>query len=192
MLSSNIPAVFNIPWANSATAPYVHAVPEASQVSITPGAASLTTGFPPLNFQSYTAGGIPPFGNDLNGILNQITAWLRWSQAGGFPKYTSTFQTAIGGYPSGAIVQSATVQGKLWCSSTESNVTNPAYRSAVLRHCRQRDEVLGNRLHPSLGRQGGSTGGRPECHSELRHGDARCSNPAEHQCLYGGVYYRRV
>lgn len=124
MLASNIPAVFNIPWANSATAPYVHAVPEASQVSITPGAASLTTGFPPLNFQSYTAGGIPPFGNDLNGILNQITAWQRWTQAGGFPRYNAAFQTAIGGYPSGAILCDAT-SNWLWVSTVDSNVTNP-------------------------------------------------------------------
>jgi hypothetical protein len=124
MLASNIPAVFNIPWANGAVAPYIHAVPEASQVTITPGAASLTTGFPPLNFQSYTAGGIPPFGNDLNGILNQITAWQRWTQAGGLPRYNAAFQTAIGGYPSGAVLIDATNKW-LWVSTADSNVTNP-------------------------------------------------------------------
>jgi hypothetical protein len=102
----------------------VHAVPEASQVSITPGAASLTTGFPPLNFQSYTAGGIPPFGNDLNGILNQITAWQRWTQAGGYPRYNAAYQTAIGGYPSGAVLMAATNNG-MWVSTADSNMTNP-------------------------------------------------------------------
>jgi len=125
MLSSSIPSVFNIPWANSAVAPYTHAVPEASQIAITPGAASLTDGFVPINFLSPLAGGVPPFGNDMNGILNQITAWLRWNQAGGVPGYNGAFQTAISGYPLGAVVQSASVPGKFWYSSTENNVTNP-------------------------------------------------------------------
>jgi hypothetical protein len=124
MLSTDIPSVFNIPWANSAIAPYVHAVPEASQISITPGAASLTDGFVPLNFLSYLAGGVPPFGNDMNGILNRITAWLRWTQAGGLPRYNSAFQTAIGGYPSGAVLIDATNKW-LWVSTADSNATNP-------------------------------------------------------------------
>ena len=125
MQSADIPSTFNIPWGSSAVAPYIHAVPQASQIAITPGAASLTDGFPPVTFLSPLAGGVPPFGNDMNGILNQITAWLRWGQAGGPVRYSAAFQTAIGGYPSGAIVQSATVPGKLWCSTTENNVTNP-------------------------------------------------------------------
>lgn len=124
MLSTDIPSVFNIPWADGATAPYIHAVPEASQIGITPGAASLTDGFPPLNFLSYLAGGIPPFGNDFNGILNQVTAWLRWNQAGGLPRYNAAFQTAIGGYPSGAVLVNAT-SNWLWVSTADSNVTNP-------------------------------------------------------------------
>ena len=124
MLSTDIPSVFNIPFGNSAVAPYIHAVPQASQIGITPGAASLTDGFPPLNFTSYLAGGVPPFGEDMNGILNQITAWLRWNSAGGLPRYNSAFQTAIGGYPLNAVLVDAT-NNWLWVSTAESNVTNP-------------------------------------------------------------------
>jgi hypothetical protein len=99
-------------------------VPEASQIAVTPGAASLTDGFPPLNFLSYLAGGVPPFGNDMNGILNQVTAWLRWTEAGGVPRYNSAYQTAIGGYPNGALLRSA--DGSGWFLSTaDDNMTDP-------------------------------------------------------------------
>lgn len=125
MQSSQIPAKFNIPFANNASAPYIRQVPQASQTGITPGAASLYDGFPPLNFQPIAAGGIPPFGQDMNGLLNQSTAWNQWHSAGGPILYDPAFQTAIGGYPNGAIVGSLIVQGNYWMSTVDNNLTNP-------------------------------------------------------------------
>lgn len=125
MLKSSIPAKFNIPFANAAGASYIETIPEASQIGITDGRASLTDGFPPLNFTPAGSGGVPPKGQDFNGILKQITQWNQWQQAGGAVPYDSAFQTAIGGYPINAVVASATTDGKLWMSTIDGNTANP-------------------------------------------------------------------
>ena len=124
MLLSNLPIKFPIPFANNAGAGYTRAIPQASQTGITPGAASLFDGFPPICFIPTTANGIPPAGQDINGILNAITAWNRWQAAGGNVPFDPTFATEIGGYPSGAIVQSTT-PGRLWLNTADNNTTNP-------------------------------------------------------------------
>ena len=124
MIAANQPTSFQLPFASSAGAGYIRAIPVASQISITPGAASLTDGFPPLNFVNPSAGGVPMSGKDLNGILNGISAAVQWSQAGGFPAYNATFSTAIGGYPNGAVLLMASGAG-VWMSTADNNVTNP-------------------------------------------------------------------
>ena len=116
MQSSQIPSKFQIPFANGAGAGYIRQIPVASQISITPGAASLTDGFPPLTFIAEGAGGIPPFGQDMNGILNEITAWIQWGNAGAPVIYDATFSAAIGGYPKGTILTSV-VGGSWWLYS---------------------------------------------------------------------------
>lgn len=126
MLRANLPARFNIPFASGAGGGFIRPIPQASQIGIQGGAASLTDGFPPLNFQPVASGGIPPFGADFNGILNQISAWSQWFEAGGPIFWDSTFASgASGGYPQGAIVQSNIVTGSLWWSTTDNNTTNP-------------------------------------------------------------------
>ena len=126
MDASSIPTKFPIPFANSSGAGYIRQVPTASQIGIQNGAASLTDGFPPLNFLATGSGGVPPFGQDHNGILNQATAWLRWMQAGGgIIPYDATFQTAISGYPNGALVASTTTAGLVWRSTADNNTTDP-------------------------------------------------------------------
>lgn len=124
MFLSSIPPKFNIPFANSAGAGFITPIPQASQIGIAAGRASLTDGFPPLTFIPVTAGGVPPFGADFNGLLNQITAWNQWQQAGGAVQYDAGFATAIGGYPKGALL-SSTTQGILWVSTVNNNTTNP-------------------------------------------------------------------
>lgn len=125
MLRSATPPSFPIAFASSASGSFIRAIPTASQIGIQSGAASLTDGFPPLTFNPVAAGGVPPFGADFNGLLNQITLWNQWQEAGAPIIYNATFQTAIGGYPQGAIVQSAIVPGKQWMSTVDSNMTNP-------------------------------------------------------------------
>lgn len=126
MQQSNLPAQkFSIPWANGAGGGFIRTIPTASQIGITNGAASLTDGFPPLNFVPIGSGGVPPFGQDFNGIFQEITAWNRWQQAGGVVPYDATFQGLIGGYPKGALIASGTTANLLWMSTTDNNVTDP-------------------------------------------------------------------
>ncbi len=121
MLASNSPAKIPLPFANSGTK---NTIPTASQVGITPGAASLTDGFPPLTFTPLSAGGIPPAGADFNGILNQVTAIQQWQSAGGSFKYDAAFSTAVGGYPKGSVLSKLANNG-FWQSTVDNNTTNP-------------------------------------------------------------------
>lgn len=124
MLASDIPAKFPLPWASSAAPPYIRPIPLASQIGIVAGAASLTDGFVPLNFQPLSAGGVPPWGADFNGIMHQVTQWSRWLNAGGTVKYDGTFSGQIGGYPKGAVIQASDESG-FWQSIADNNATNP-------------------------------------------------------------------
>ncbi len=124
MQSTNIPTKIPLPFANSAGAGYITAIPVTSQIGIVDGRASLHDGFPPLNFTAISSGGIPPFGADVNGILFESTAILQWQQAGGFFPYDSAFSAYVGGYPKGAVIQAAAFSG-FWTSTAENNTTNP-------------------------------------------------------------------
>ncbi|MBZ9683195.1 hypothetical protein LB531_21290 [Mesorhizobium sp. CO1-1-2] len=124
MKISSIPSKFAVAWASSASPSYIRAIPLGSQIGITGGAASLTDGFPPLNFLPVGSGGIPPFGQDMNGILKQITQWSQWQNAGGLVTYDPSFSTAIGGYPFGALL-AGTTAGVVWLSTVDDNTSDP-------------------------------------------------------------------
>jgi hypothetical protein len=124
MLASQIPTYFPEPFAINAGAGYTRPIPKNSQIGLINGAASLNDGFPPLCFQPIESGGFAPFGQDFNGLLEQITAGLQWLQAGGLAQYNSTLQTAIGGYPNGAVLIKASGNG-FWISTADNNVTDP-------------------------------------------------------------------
>jgi hypothetical protein len=121
MISSSVPTLVPLPFAASGSK---HAIPTASQIGITAGAASLTDGFPPLTFTPIASGGVPPDGNDMNGILNLISANTNWANAGGTYPYNSAFSTYIGGYPKGAVLIMAAGTG-FWLSTIDNNTTNP-------------------------------------------------------------------
>src|SRR6202044_4157521 len=50
-------------------------IPVPSQISTTVNAASFTDGFPPSTMTPEASGGLPFFGQDMNGILYMITAY---------------------------------------------------------------------------------------------------------------------
>lgn len=68
------------------------------------GKAGFDKGFPERTMLPKASGGIPPSGMDFNGILFDVTAAIRYMQAGGKPTYDAAFAAAIGGYPSGAVL----------------------------------------------------------------------------------------
>lgn len=92
--------------------------------TVTPGRASFEQGFPPLTMTQKVAGGIPPFGQDMNGILAMITNNLAGLNAGQINVYDSTFATDIGGYAKGAMLGMADGTG-WWINLTANNTTDP-------------------------------------------------------------------
>lgn len=126
MQFSDLPTPFALAWAANAGAQYKRIIPVTSQIAITPGAASLNDGFPPLCFSPIGAGGVPPAGADFNGILNEITAAIRFFQAGGgVPFFDATFASQIGGYPLHAMLQATAGAGQFWISTIDNNSNNP-------------------------------------------------------------------
>jgi hypothetical protein len=125
MDNTSTPSKFPIPWGNNAGGAFIRSIPVNSQIGIVTGAASLADGFPPVTFTPIAAGGVPPAGQDFNGILRQVTQALRWAQAGGMYPFDSAFVSSIGGYPKGAVLQSKVLIGRLWMSVVDNNSTDP-------------------------------------------------------------------
>lgn len=135
MKIADLPLRFAIPFANTAGAPQItYPVPDTSA---TPGRASKQLGFPPINFIPRGSGGIPPFGQDFNGILKQITLWSQWQAAGGALPYDPTFQTAISGYPKGTILANPTNPLVRYQCLNDDNITDPTAAGAGWLRLRQ-------------------------------------------------------
>lgn len=122
MQSSSMPPKVPVAFAEAGLK---NTIPIESQVAVKPGAASLRTGFPPLTMTPLEAGGVAPFGQDVNGILNLISGQAMWFGAGGPVYFDAAFASAIGGYPRGALLASATAFGTYWLSTVDNNATNP-------------------------------------------------------------------
>ena len=129
MQLTNTPAKLVLPFANAGAK---NTIPTASQIGITAGAASLVDGFPPLTRTPIAAGGVPPSGLDMNGILFELSAILRWANAGGGYAYDGTFATDsnVGGYPKGARIMRSDGLG-YWFNTVENNTTDPEGAGAV-------------------------------------------------------------
>lgn len=124
MQQSQIPTKISTIFAQSAPGANV-----TNPIPTTPpggGFASWQQGWQQVNFTPVSAGGIPPWGADFNGLFQIVSAWLRWAQAGGAPiGYDSSFQATVGGYPNTAVVASAVTAGLYWRSIVDNNLTNP-------------------------------------------------------------------
>lgn len=123
MKAIDVPLKLDIPFGDDADPGTIRVVPVTPPVQV--GAASLETGFGPVNMLPIGAGGVPPFGQDMNGILNAATAWARWFSAGAPLYYDSAFSTAIGGYPAGALLQSDTYSGYFYLCTADDNTADP-------------------------------------------------------------------
>ncbi len=121
MQASNVPSKIQLPFATSGDKV---TIPVPSQIPITDGRASFTTGFVPLNATPLSAGGVAPFMSDMNGVLNQVTAIQQWQSAGGLFKYDAAFSASVGGYPKGAVLSDTAGTGS-WLSIVDNNTTNP-------------------------------------------------------------------
>lgn len=128
MQISSQPKLLPIPFADTGSK---QSIPNDSQIGITAGRASYTDGFPPLTRTPLAAGGVPPFGTDFNGVLNDITAAIRWAQAGAGYPFDASFNTAITGFPKGARIPNSSLDG-FWLNTTDGNTTNPENTTSAL------------------------------------------------------------
>lgn len=101
--------------------------PVPSQISTSPGSASLNDGFTPLNMTPLVEGGIPPSGADMNGILYLLSTIIASVSAGDvYYPFDGTYATAVGGYNKGATVRDAVNLLQRWTSAIVANTTDPA------------------------------------------------------------------
>lgn len=101
-------------------------IPVPSQTGILIGAASFQDGFPPATMSDpETEGGVPPFGQDMNGILNMISAYCALLQAGQRAAFDATSAAAFVGYKVGAQLASTVTAGLVWTNVVDGNVNNP-------------------------------------------------------------------
>lgn len=123
MNNSSPPTKIYTPFASSATVGYITAVP---QTTSTPGAFSWTIGSGPETFLDPGAGGTPPLGDYFNGLMNQVTANIRWNSAGQLFQYDSAFSTNIGGYAKNSVLfMGGSNPPGLWVSTVDNNTVNP-------------------------------------------------------------------
>lgn len=121
MNSNDQPENFGIPFAQNGKK---NAIPKEKNTSQKPNEASYDTGFPDITMELISAGGLPPFGQDMNGALNEMSNEIRWTHAGGFTNFDATFATQIGGYPKGALLWNAK-QTAFYLSLVNNNTQNP-------------------------------------------------------------------
>ncbi|MTC71943.1 pyocin knob domain-containing protein [Providencia sp. wls1914] len=81
-------------------------IPENYETSMDSNQATWDQGFSQITMLPVAAGGLPPKGQDFNGILNQISENIVYQSQGGRFKFSPEYAESIGGYPKGAILQS--------------------------------------------------------------------------------------
>ncbi len=129
MKLTDVPSKIVLPFADSGGK---NTIPVPSQIGITAGAASLTDGFPPLTRTPISAGGTPPSGLDMNGILFELSAIIRWANSGAGYPYDSTYatDTNVAGYPKGARILRSDGLG-YWLNTVDDNDVDPESSGAA-------------------------------------------------------------
>lgn len=122
MNSSDIPSRINKAFAVNGLK---NTIPVDSSTSTdNNGMATFDKGFPSITMQPLSAGGIPPSGKDMNGVLYSATVQQQWQNAGMTYPYSQDFSDAISGYPRGALVPNSILTGQ-WLNLTEGNGNSP-------------------------------------------------------------------
>lgn len=114
------------PFGSNAVSPYITLpIPVPDQLAIEPGTASFDTGFDAINMTDLSAGGIPPFGRDFNGLLYTITAYCSMLQAGQLCNFNADASTEFTGYAIGACLMSVAAPGRTWTNWADGNTVDP-------------------------------------------------------------------
>ena len=116
-----IPQFLPQAFAQNAAPGFRNDIPDTTIID---GRASFNLGFPPLTMTPIIAGGVPPFGQDVNGILYALSTHAFASQAGQPPLWSQAVSDAIGGYALGTVLGS-TDGATLWFNILADNTSDP-------------------------------------------------------------------
>lgn len=100
-------------------------IPIPSQIGVLVGAASFADGFPAATRTDPESGGVPPYGQDMNGILFMLSQYAALMQAGQTVQFDAAVAAAIGGYAVGAMVQSAVSLTTFFLNVLDGNTNDP-------------------------------------------------------------------
>jgi len=99
------PDLILTPFGENATPGTIDPIPETRGPGDDPQQATWDEGFPLVTMTPLAAGGIPPKGQDFNGVLNAISEHTVFTGRGGQYKWSSAYVTASGGYSIGDVIQ---------------------------------------------------------------------------------------
>ena len=99
------PDLILIPFGKNATAGTIEPIPDTAGPGDGPQKATWNYGFPQVTMTPLAAGGIPPQGQDINGVLKAISEHTVFTGHGGQYKWSSAYVTASGGYSIGDVIQ---------------------------------------------------------------------------------------
>jgi hypothetical protein len=116
-----VPPVIPQPFANNNPS-LRNTIPNTTS---TPGVASWDQGWPSDTMQPVVAGGVPPFGQDFNGLEFALSSHDYYIQAGALFPFQSAVATAIGGYGVGALLGSVSDPDVVWFNTVTNNSTDP-------------------------------------------------------------------
>lgn len=122
-MSLEQPRMLNKHFAEDADPKTIHNIPDVpdpNDIAQRPSLASYSTGFPPRSMAPPQAGGQPFYGQDVNGILKDVSANVQYIQAGNYYPFNANFQKAVGGYNKFAVVLN-TEDDKLYQSLVDNN-----------------------------------------------------------------------
>ena len=150
-----MPKLLKTPFAADAAEGYRTDIQESTGVA--PNSATYQIGFPPNTMQSIAAGGMPPKGADMNGILYDITDNLVFLTQGGGYGFDAAYSASIGGYPLNARLRLS--DGTEVVSTIANNTNDPnsnmtgwvydVSKSAILTQKQMNDSFSYREIHLS-------------------------------------------
>lgn len=117
------PDLILTPFGDNADPSTIRTIPETVSPSDPKQNASWSKGFPIATMTAISAGGVPPEGKDLNGVLNAISEHTVFTEGGGQYKWSDEYVAAKGGYAKGAVIQSDAGDFS-YVSTIDGNSTN--------------------------------------------------------------------
>ena len=117
------PDLIVTPFGENAPSNAIDDIPESRSPGDLLEKATWSEGFPGLTMIPLSAGGIPPRGQDFNGVLKAISEHVVFQGGGGQYAWRQEWVDANGGYPAGAVLASNDGMN-IYVSTVDNNDVN--------------------------------------------------------------------